>query len=212
MRIWLAISFTAALSWQVGRADAHSVDRPSSRPIRALQAAAMIGQSGTTARQVALKQSDLPGAVLVPAQTHTVPGIGDCSSGYQSLFGSGLGGSEAVVSVVYQCPSASAAAQVYSQTAAYYQQYYDRKEWHYQVLPAVKAGHEHFAWFNRGLPGTHTLSGSSANFDAISLVFQRDNFIVFVQVTYTGETLAKAEQSVHRLAHIMNRRIVVAAG
>ncbi|MGH2448885.1 MAG: hypothetical protein ACRDFS_09845 [Chloroflexota bacterium] len=163
--------------------------------------------NGVTARQVVLQPKDVPTNVLVKSQTHAVAGYGACSSGYQSLFGSGLNGPQALSSIAYRCPSAAGAAQLFSAFASWYEKYYDRQKWDFKLLPDLPVGQQHAAWFNAGLPGTVDIYGKAGKADSITVVFQRDNFLVFLQVTYVGETLRKAEHSASLLGHIMNRHI-----
>lgn len=163
---------------------------------------------GITARQVVLQQKDLPQNVLVRAQTHKIKGYGPCTSGYQSVFGSGLGGTQAVDSFAYQCPSADVAAQQYTSFASFYEQYYHRSGWHFALLPDLRAGAQHAAWFNRGNLGADDMNGHATQSSQITLVFQRDAFIVFLQITFEGESLPAAERAARRLGHLMNRRIV----
>lgn len=117
----------------------------------------MVLVQGVTAGQVVLQPKDVPAHAQIKSETHAIQGYGTCSSAYQSLYGSGLGGSEALVSVAYRCPSATDAAQLFPAFASFYEQYYGRPKWRYQLLPALKVGHSHSAWLNVGLPGTvHT--------------------------------------------------------
>src|SRR5579884_136559 len=189
VRFWLALPLAAALAALPGRTEA--------RPPAA--------QSNATARQAVLQPKDVPNNVSIKAETHSIAGYGACSSGYQSEFGSGLGGVEAVFSSAYRCPSTSVATQLFPQYAAYYEQYYNHSKWHYTVLSGVQAGQRYAAWYNWGLPGTTDISGKAFKAGTVTLVFQRDNFIAFLQLTYVGETLKKAEQSIDRLGHIVNQ-------
>lgn len=170
------------------------------------------GAQGITARQVVLQQKDLPHNPLVKAQTHSIEGYGPCGSAYQSNFGSGLtlGGGQTIYSAAYQCPSPDVAAQQFPGFAAFYEQYYHHSGWHYALLPTLKAGAHHAAWFNRGKLGATDMSGHAIQTSQITLVFQRDDFIVFLQVSYVGESLSAAEHTTERLGHLMNRRIVSA--
>jgi hypothetical protein len=127
------------------------------------------------------------------------------------VFGSGLslGGGEAPFSVAYQCPSTATAAQLFPAFASYYEQYYNRKQWHYKQLSTPKAGAQHAAWLNRGLPGVTSSSGKAVKAGTITLVFQRENFLALLQVSYVGETFQAAERTTSRLGHTMNRHIVL---
>lgn len=163
---------------------------------------------GAAARQVVLRPKDVANNAPVKAQTHAVPGYGACSTGYQSLFGSGLGGAQALYSAAYQCPSSATAVQLFPAFASWYEQHYDRQKWRFKLLPALRVGHRHAAWFNADLAGTADIYGKSVKANTITVVFQRDNFLALLQVTYVGETLRTAERSASRLGHIMNRHVV----
>lgn len=163
---------------------------------------------GVAPREVVLHPKDVPNNALVTAQTHPVPGYGVCSRGYQSLFGSGFGGTQGLYSAAYRCPSSTTAAQLFPQFLASYKGNYDRPKWDFKLLPALRVGHQHGAWFNAGLPGAVDISGKAIRTKTITVVFQRDDFLALLQVTYVGETLRTAEQSASHLAHIMNRHIV----
>src|SRR5579859_1802386 len=148
--------------------------------ITALIQAGVADAQSLTARQVVLQQSDVPGAVLLKSRTHVMPGFGLCTSAYQSAYGSGLGGTEAIYSAAYQCPSASTAADQFAQFAETFKVYYDRSTWHYKVLPAVLAGRRHAAWYNQGMLGVTNISGKSTQSNMITMVFQRNSFLAFV--------------------------------
>lgn len=166
------------------------------------------GAQGITARQVVLQQKDLPHNPLVKSQTHAIKGYGPCTGAYQSDFGSGFGGTESVFSSAYQCPSADVAAQQFTGFASFYEQYYHRAGWHFSPLPALKAGAQHAAWSNRGDLGGTDINGHSIQTSQITLIFQRGSFIVFLQVSFVGESVQVAQRSTRRLGHLVNRRIV----
>lgn len=62
--------------------------------------------------------------------------------------------------------------------------------------------------FNASLAGTVDIYGKAVKANTITVVFQRDNVLTLLQVTYLGETRRTAEGNARRLGHIMNRHIV----